>query len=82
MAEEKKRVRHSNEERIAEIDKKIVYYKDLISKMEQKKEAILNPKPRKGRIGVSSVVKLAKEKGMSVDEMMKKLGLDDEEQTE
>ena len=43
---EKKRIRRTAEARVAEIDEKIAAHKDTIKKLEQRKNEILNPKPR------------------------------------
>lgn len=76
--ENTKRIYRTKEERAAELDTKIEYHKKAIASLEAKKEAILSPKVRKGRVGISSVVRLAKEKGLSPEDMLKKLGLDAE----
>lgn len=73
MAERKIR---SAEERIAELDSKISFHKNAIEKLEKRKEDIRNPKKRRGRVGVLSIVKAAKESGMTVEEMAEKLGID------
>lgn len=54
-AKETKYTRKSVEERIAEIDRKIEYHKEYIQKLEEKKQAALNPvkpirKPTQKRI--------------------------------
>ncbi|HIS68774.1 MAG TPA: hypothetical protein IAA58_05340 [Candidatus Gallacutalibacter stercoravium] len=64
------------EERIAEIEKKIDYHQNAIAKLEKKKEFILAPKKRRGRVGLASVIKAAKENGMSVQEVAEKLGIE------
>lgn len=74
MAERKIR---SKEERIAEIDKKIEGHKQNIAALEKKKDAILNPKTRARKLtSVTSIVKKAKESGMSSDEIAAKLGIE------
>lgn len=50
MESGKKRIRRSAEERIAEIDKKIQYHKDIIEKLAARKEALLNPPKRTRRV--------------------------------
>lgn len=47
MAEEKKRVRRSVEERAAEIDKKIAAHKESIKMLEEKKAELFRPKKRR-----------------------------------
>ena len=74
--ETNKRTYRTKEERIADLDAKIEYHKKAIASLEDKKKAILTPKTRKGRVGMSSVVRLAKEKGLSAEEIIEKLGLE------
>lgn len=69
------RVIRSADERIAEIDAKIEKHKADIKSLEAKKDAILNPKPRKARMTTKSVADLAKKAGMKPEEMLEKLGL-------
>ncbi len=76
--EKTKRTYRTKEERAADLDAKIEYHKKAIASLEAKKEAILSSKVRKGRLGMSSVIRLAKEKGLTPEEMLKKLGLDAE----
>lgn len=80
MAEEKKKlVRRPADERVAEIDKKIANHKNAIKNLEAKKEAILNPKPRPSKSAkMKAITTLAKETGMSEEELIKKLGIDSE----
>ena len=73
---EKKRIRRSAEARVAEIDEKIAAHKDAIKKLEQRKNEILNPKPRLSKAQkVKIVIDKAKDSGMSVDEIAEKLGV-------
>lgn len=73
---EKKRIRRSAEARVAEIDEKIAAHKDAIKKLEQRKNEILNPKPRLSKAQkVKLVIDKAKDSGMSVDEIAEKLGV-------
>lgn len=69
------RVVRSQEERIADIDAKIEKHKNDIKTLEEKKKAILNPKPRKKKATAKTVVDLAKKAGMKPEEMLEKLGL-------
>ena len=76
MADEKKRVRRSVEERVAEIDKRIGDHKDAISKLEAKKHDLLNPKPRLTKAQkVKMLVDKAGEKGLSPEDIAEKLGI-------
>lgn len=68
MAE--RRVR-SKEERIAELDKKIAYHQDKIAVLEEKKKALVTPK-----MTASQIISAAKDKGMTTEQIMKKLGID------
>lgn len=72
---EKKKVRRSESERIAEIDKRIKDHEDAIQKLRDKKEAVLNPKPRKRPASIRSAIEAAKAQGMSAEDILKKLGL-------
>ncbi len=73
---EKKKVRRLAEERVPEIDSKIAAHKDAIKKLEEKKQAILNPKPRLSKAQkVKLVIDKAKNSGMSVEEIAEKLGV-------
>ena len=73
---EKKRIRRSAEARVAEIDEKIAAHKDAIKKLEQRKNEILNPKPRLSKSQkVKIVIDKAKDSGMSVEEIAEKLGI-------
>ena len=55
---------------------KIAKHKDIIAKLEAKKEAALNPAPRTyaRKKGMKSVMDKAKELGMSPEEVAEKLG--------
>ena len=73
---EKKRIRRSAEARVAEIDEKIAAHKDAIKKLEQRKNEILNPKPRLSKAQkVKVLIDKAKDSGMSVEEIAEKLGV-------
>ena len=86
-AETKRKLnRRPAEERIAEIDKKIVGHKEAIKKLEAKKHTILNPKPRASKAaGLKALISKAKEAGMTNEEIAEKLGIslnDDDANTE
>lgn len=76
MGEQRKR--RTVEDRISAIDVKIEFHKKNIAALEDKKKAILNPKPRKA-LSMSTVLKKAKEKGYTARDVAKKLDLDIEE---
>lgn len=76
MEEKKQRVRRSKEERIAEINAKIERHQKEIRNLEAKKEKILNPAPRTSRVGVNKLIKMAKEQGLSTEEIAKKLNIE------
>lgn len=69
------RVHRSKEERIAIIDSKIATHKANIEMLEAKKSMILNPKPRKRKATIKSLIAIAKEKGWSEEDIAKKLGI-------
>lgn len=71
------RIRRSAEERIAEIDKKIAAHKANIAVLEEKKKAILNPKPRITKAAkMKAIIEGAKKSGMSPEEIAEKLGIE------
>lgn len=77
MAEAKKRVRRSVEERAAELDQKIAAYKEKIKELEEKKAELFRPKKRRrtdAEISKELITK-AKKAGMSSKEIAEKLGL-------
>lgn len=70
------------EERIQEINnliesyqKKIEWCNSKIKSLEDKKERINNPVPRKRRSSMKGLLQKMKESGMTVDEIAKKLDL-------
>lgn len=71
------RVRRPAEERALEVEKKIKDHKEVIKKLEEKREAILHPKAKrkKGAVALKAIVDKAKESGMTVDEIAAKLGI-------
>ena len=69
------RVHKSVEERLAELDKKISAHKSNISVLEAKKITILNPSPRKKKTTIKNLLALAKENGLSEEEIATKLGI-------
>lgn len=68
MAE--RRVR-SKEEKIAELDRKIEFHKEKIASLEAKKSNLLAPK-----LSAREIIAAAKKKGMTTEDIMKKLGID------
>lgn len=73
---EKKRIRRTAEARVAEIDEKIAAYKDAIKKLEQRKNEILNPKPRLSKAQkVKIVIDKAKDSGLTVEQIAEKIGV-------
>lgn len=73
---EKKRIRRTAEARVAEIDEKIAAHKDTIKKLEQRKNEILNPKPRLSKAQkVKIVIDKAKDSGLTVEQIAEKLGV-------
>lgn len=76
MEEMETRKRRSLEERIAEIDAKIAKHQDSIKSLKAQKSALLTPpEPKKKKTSIANAIKLAKEKGMSAEDILKKLGL-------
>ena len=71
------KARMTVEEKVAELDRKIQGHEQNIETLKAKKERLLNPPTRTRRKGsVSSVLKKAKEMGMSAEEIALKLGID------
>ena len=77
--------KRTTEERIAEVDEKIDFYnkkineyEEKIKMLQQKKEDILNPKPRKRKrkMSFNTVASIAQEKGMTLEEFVDKLGIE------
>ena len=76
MPDEKKKVRRSVEERVAEIDEKINAHKDAIAKLEVKKNELLNPKPRLTKAQkMKLVLEKAGAQGLSPEQIAEKLGV-------
>ena len=73
--DEKKRTRRSKEELIADVDKKISYYKERITKLEEKKERLLNPPVRKKTLTSKKIIDAAKANGLSIEEIAAKLNV-------
>ena len=70
-AEKRKLVRRSAEERVSEIDEKIKSHKEAIQKLEAKKAAILNPKPRTSKAAKTKMlITKAREAGLTDEEIM------------
>lgn len=66
----------SIDEQIEKLEAQIDQSKKRITELKKKKEAILNPKPRvRKKAGYATVMKLAKAKGLSPEELLKKLDL-------
>lgn len=74
--DEKKRTRRSKEELVADVDKKLAYYKERISKLEEKKERLLNPPVRKKSLTSKKIIEAAKANGLSIEEIAAKLNVD------
>lgn len=72
--EDKKRVRRTRDELVADIDGKIAYHKERITALEEKKARILAPKPRKQVLTFNKLIAYAKAEGMSLEELADKIG--------
>ena len=78
MAEKKTKERktRSQEERVAEIDKKIAYHAQCIETLKKKKNEVLNPtKKIRVKKSISSIIAKAKESGMTNEQIAEKLGI-------
>lgn len=70
--------RKSKEEKIVEIDRKIQHHKDCIEKLETTKKNLITPKPRKRKVAsMNTIIHKAKAVGMTSEEIIKKLGLEE-----
>ena len=74
--DEKKRTRRSKEELIADVDKKLAYYKERIAILEEKKERLLNPPVRKKSLTSKKIIDAAKANGLTIEEIASKLNID------
>ena len=73
--DEKKRTRRSKEELLSEIDKKIASYKERITKLEEKKQRMINPPSRKKIVSSKKIIEAAKANGLSIEEIAAKLNV-------
>ena len=73
--DENKRTRRSKEELLSEIDKKIASYKERITKLEEKKQRMINPPPRKKIVSSKKIIEAAKANGLSIEEIAAKLNV-------
>jgi len=69
------RAHRSKEERIAILDSKIAAHKANIEILESKKTLIMYPKTRKRKTTLKSLIAIAKEKGLTEEDIAKKLGI-------
>lgn len=60
----------SKEERIADLEQKIQFHKDKIALLEEKKKQLETPK-----MSAAQIIKAAKERGWTTEEIIKKLGI-------
>lgn len=63
------------DERVADIDLRIAKHQQHIKTLEAQKKALLSPKTRAKKVGIASVIKMAKDQGMTAEEILKKLGI-------
>lgn len=76
MSEARNYTRRTTEERIKKLDSTISRHYANIKTLEEQKHRLLNPAPRgSNRIGLSTVLKKAKELGMTPKEMLEKLDI-------
>lgn len=67
------RSRRPKEERIRVIDEKIARHKKLIEDLEEKKNKIVSPNKPRRKVGMATVLREAKKKGISPEVLLKKL---------
>ena len=68
--------RRPKEEIIAEFEKKISYHKRKIEELELKIEKSKNPPPRKSSNMANKIFAIARENGMTIEEIAAKLNVD------
>lgn len=72
----KKQVRRSVDERIQEIEEKITFHRDAITKLDEKKRQLLAPKPpREKKTTMTAVIAEMKKAGLTPEEVIKRLKL-------
>jgi hypothetical protein len=77
LNEKRKLIRRSAKERVAEIDAKIAAHQEAIEKLQEKRDAILNPKPRLSKTAkMKAILDVAKKSGMTPEEIAEKLGVE------
>ena len=79
MSERKYRTK---EEIIADYDMKIEYHKKCIEALEAKKQRTLNPVKKPKKPSMKNVIDLAKRRGLTIEQIVEKLGLNIEEKSE
>ena len=79
MSERKYRAK---EEIVADYDVKIQYHKKCIEALEAKKQRTLNPQRRPKKTSMKNVIDLAKRRGLTIEQIVEKLGLNIEEKSE
>lgn len=60
--------RRTKEQIVAELDGKIAFHQDCIDKLNERKAAVLNPKPR---VTMKQIAEAMKDKGLSSDDLLK-----------
>ena len=79
IADLQKKIEDENEKQkkyIADSKKKIKGFQDKIKKIEAKKNAVLNPKPRgKKKDEFKAIIDAAKKNGMTAEQIAEKLGV-------
>ncbi|MCI2056453.1 MAG: hypothetical protein LKJ86_04810 [Oscillibacter sp.] len=74
------RNRRSKEERMEELNQKILFHKEQIGKLEEKKRKLTETKKRRQRMTTAGILQKAKKKGLTVKEIARLLGLDGSEE--
>lgn len=73
--EESTRKRRTKDEIVKALDEKIQYHQSCIDKLNAKKEKTLAPRGKTRRNSTATILKIAKESGMTSEEIAKKLGI-------
>ena len=63
--------RRTREERIRDVEEKIEWHENHIKNLKEKLEILKNPPaPKRGKIGMATVVRKAKENGISANQLL------------
>ena len=65
------KTRRTREERIHDVEEKIEWHENHIKNLKEKLEILKNPPaPKRGKVGMATVVRKAKENGISANQLL------------